>query len=63
MVGMLGMAQCLEASKSGSALMHYNTALNHSAGTSFTQAAFSKISGFKSQGYPLYVISGVALNV
>lgn len=53
-VGMLGM--CLEASKSGSAL-------NHSAGTSFTQTAFSKISGFKSQGYSLYVISGVALNV
>lgn len=45
---MLGMAQCFEAPKSGSAL-------NHFAGTSVTQTA--------SQGYPLYISSGVALNV
>lgn len=37
--------------------------MNHSAGASFTQTAFSKISGFKSQGYPLNVISSVLLNV
>lgn len=56
MVGMLGTAQCFKAPKSG-------CALNHPVATSLPQTAFSKISEFKSQGYPLYVISSIALNV